>query len=131
MKPKMMPAEKAFFCLIMKGNYHLFVSRVCVLTDDNSPNSEEHKGVFLEESLDILLGDLFHFPLCLHGAYMNAFPESLHPDLEMMGLFQSKYVSPQYSGRNNTVTVSIVDIYCPVLQLPQIDVIFFSTVRKS
>lgn len=48
-------------------------------TYDNCPNCEEHKGILLEESLDVLFGDLFHFPLCLHGAYVNSFPETLHP----------------------------------------------------
>lgn len=48
-------------------------------TYNNCPNGKEHKGILLEESLDVLFGDLLHFPLCLHGAYVNAFPDTLHP----------------------------------------------------
>lgn len=48
-------------------------------TYNNSPNCKQNKGILLQESLDVLFGDLLHFPLCLHGAYVNAFPDTLHP----------------------------------------------------
>lgn len=49
------------------------------LTYNHGPDSEEHKGIFLEESLHVLLGDLLYFPLGFHGAYVNIFSETLHP----------------------------------------------------
>lgn len=63
--------------------FFFFSPRISIHTYDNSPNGEEYEGIFLEESLDVILGDLLHFPLCLHGPYMDAFPESLHPVVEV------------------------------------------------
>lgn len=50
-----------------------------ILTHNNSSDCEEHKSIFPEERQHVLFGDLLHFPLGLHGAYVNAFPDTLHP----------------------------------------------------
>lgn len=48
-------------------------------TCNNSSNCKEHESILPEERQDIVFGDLLHFPLCLHGAYVDAFPDTLHP----------------------------------------------------
>jgi len=47
-------------------------------TYDHRGDGEEHEGVLLEKRQDFLLRDLLHFPLGLHGAYVDALPETLH-----------------------------------------------------
>lgn len=102
----------------MANVYDFFPSCARIHTYDDSPNSEENKGIFLEESLDILFGDLFHFPLCLHGPDMNAFSKPLHPVLEMMGLLQSRCVCCSfYRGIDIYIESFLDDNCCQVQQL--------------
>lgn len=56
---------------------------VCSLTYNDGRYSKEHKGVLLEERLDIFLRDVLHFPLGLHGPYVDALPDPLHPSVEI------------------------------------------------
>lgn len=77
----MIPAETV--CLRYSDSFltdqrEMFSCR-SIHTYNNSSNCEEHEGILLQERLDVLFGNLLHFPLCLHGAYVNALPDTLHP----------------------------------------------------
>lgn len=74
----MIPGERKGL-LVQAEQTSADASTCCVRTHNNRSNREEHEGVLPEERLHVLLGDLLHFPLGLHGADVDSFPDSLHP----------------------------------------------------